>query len=154
MENSGHTHLTAPPSSCAIGDIFTPDARGVFFRPDGGRSDSAVGEVKPDGSDGTLDDVDSGFNCGVEALPLPLPLIALVAVTPSDGPPAVKPLEPRGLGSLCECAFRRIAEFHRFLTAFSERPGRNLAMSHQRFPVQEARIRRKHRVTAQQCASC
>ena len=32
-------------------------------------------------------------------------------------------------------ALRRIAEFQRFFTAFSERPGKHFAISHQRLPV-------------------
>ena len=68
---------------------------------------------------------------------------AAVARPDSSGPPSFAcvgtapgpPEEPAfTAAALRPCNLRRIAEFHLFLTLFSDLPGRHFAMSLQRFP--------------------
>ena len=77
--------------SSEVGDGFEFELLGVFFLPDGGRSPEPVDDgvrCPADGSTGTLAAADSARNA--TGVPVPPPL----------APPAVKPLAPRGLGSL------------------------------------------------------
>ncbi len=116
------------------------DARGVFLFPADDAVDGIPTSVHIDGDENTdggrLSDDDRGLSAelmvGDDALSEEGAMVPQGRAE-DDGviPGLFLGLPPP---SFPECALRRMAEFQRFFTAFSERPGRNFAMSHQRLP--------------------
>jgi hypothetical protein len=141
QQQQQQTHLSV--SSDVLGEplLAAAEPRGVFLRPLGGRS-APLGPLDPSGDRNPEDDGSVGTDAEAPSArpPTPAPAAAAAAVGVDAALPPALPTTlgltklERGEGSLCVWALRRMALFHRFFTAFSDRPGRNFAMSHQRLP--------------------